>query len=311
MFDVQDFVYRMFPDVREYGGTDLRVNCPFCSERYGKEDRKHKLYIGIDRRVCHCFRCEYSRSWVGLVMDVLEVPYADAVAELYTTPRAKSYDDVKEHVENGVGYVHPLQMLLGSPLKFIPLAMGKSVLVKKARRYMTNRGFGDEYWKRYSLCVSEQLGFRVVIPIEGTFWQARALFPFMVPRYLSPKQESRSVLFNASALDHYDEVVICEGAFSAMRIGNNAVALVGKTSTKDTSLKEKIDRLVKSDVETFVVALDADAYMYALPLAKRLRRAGKDVEVWKYDEGDPADDGPFTVVVPDFLEEVKHALSTT
>lgn len=309
MLDIQDWVYRNFHYVREYGdATDLRVDCPFCEYRVGKIDEKQKLYICVDTQVCHCFRCDYGRSWLGLVMDVMDVDMVTAVSELYTVPKARHFDSIPDKFERVsetqvVDTQRDFQSLPGYVKLSQDPPMGRD-LQSVVKRYLLKRGFDERYWAKYHLGISNQYAWRVIIPIEGAFWQARAVFPFLLPKYVNPPSESRSVLFNADALQVYGEVIVCEGAFSAMFIGDNAIALVGKTLTSG-----KVSRLVKSNVDKFCIALDADANSVAMELAEKLHRGGKEVEVWKYDEGDPADGGAFDVVEYDLKNRIRELLT--
>jgi hypothetical protein len=89
----------------------------------------------------------------------------------------------------------------------------------------------------------------------------------------------------------YDEVVICEGAISAMAVGYNAIALIGKEIPD-----EKLQRLINSSVSTFIIALEKNAWRTIQKLADALHAAGKKVIIWKFTVGDPADP------VNDFIE---------
>lgn len=309
MLNVENFVYRNFCDILDYGSpvTDLRVNCPFCPVRYGTSDVNHKLHISLHKHTCHCFRCGYSRSWIGLVMDVTKLDYVQALAELYYTPKAKSTDAIRQMlaIADVCGGNCKLENGIVFPKGFRKIAddvVGDSS-VWWARKYLNSRGLGLFYWRRYILGVSDDIPWRVIIPVEGDFYQARAILSFVQPKYISPPQRARHVLFNFVALETYDEVVVCEGAFSAMSVGENAIGLLRNKATD-----EQVKRLVKSPVKKFVVALDADARIRSIELAKLLQRGGKDVVMWQYDEGDPADGGDFQVVVPDLKYEVMQRL---
>ena len=303
-YDIQSWIYRWFPEVVEYkDGSDLRVNCPFCVGRYGKEDSKYKLHISLHKQTCHCFRCGYSATWVRLVIDATGLPYYRAVGELYAAPSVKKFDDIRGAID-GTALVKRVQPEVTFPFNYRLLysSTQPSQLVTAARHYMLKRGLGINHWERYSLGVSEDIGLRVIIPVEKDYWQARAIFPFMEPKYLNPKSDSADYIFNPSALTLYNEVVVCEGAFSAMSVGWNAIALLGKGTAA------KVDRIARSPVSNIIVALDSDARREAVDLASTFKRAGKNVTIWKYTEGDPADSEPASVVSYNFQSEVRERL---
>jgi len=240
-------------------------------------------------------------------MDVTGLDYIRAWGELYCVPRARDIyalkraanideADNRRHVAYGDEILYPAGF---------QLATSDSVLSARARSYLARRGFTSRHIERYKLGVSEDIGWRVIIPVEGEFWQARAILPFQEPKYLHPKTESRRYIFNFHALGMYEEVVICEGAFSAISIGENAVGLLRNKATS-----EQVGRLLRAPVKRFVVALDADARVHAVDLVAALRRGGKDdIVVWQYADGDPADRGDFQIIVPDLKYEVMQRLA--
>jgi hypothetical protein len=130
---------------------------------------------------------------------------------------------------------------------------------------------------------------RLIIPVEGSYWQARSIEKWLEPKYVNPGIPADSYIFNSGALESYDEVVICEGCFSAMAVGTNAVAILGKEIPT-----KKLARLADSSVKNFIVALDYGANQWSTTLADKLLRYGKQVTVWNFqDEKDPADNGTY------------------
>jgi len=304
MLDIQNFAWRHFRDVRTYGSpiSDLRVNCPFCDVRYGKVDVSYKLYISLNKRVCHCFRCGYSRSWLGLVMDVTGMDYAQSWGELYCVPKVRDFDNI--HLT--IAHTHDTK---GSRIstKQLVLPPGWNGVVSGSReaQYLERRGFGPWHLDRYHIGTLMDHPGRVVIPMEKGFWQARAIYPFMKPKYISPNAQAYDVIFNAAALELYDEVAICEGAFSAMAVGENAVGLLRNKATSG-----QVDRFINSGVRKFIVVLDAGAERMAVALGRALMRGGKCAELRMCEIGDPADGGKFIVRRCDFAAEVKTMLGS-
>lgn len=305
MREIEDFLRRNFDEVIIYkSGTDLRVNCPFCATNTGSEDLGQRLYVSQVKETCHCFRCEYSNSWIGLIMDVTGMDYVHALGEVYSAPNPVRLDDLRKalrsrkdfHVEFAT-LPHDFRLLSGPE---------RSPLQVAAKNYLRKRGFGMDYWHKYNLGVAESLGYRVIIPIEDGYWQARAIFKFLQPKYVNPGTESRNVLFNADALISYDEVVICEGAFSSMAVGDNSIALIGKTATDG-----KVQRLRKSKVRHFIITIEPGAGRAMVTLADALKGYGKAVTVWQYEDGDPADSTKFTEKSYDLRTKLKILMDET
>ena len=289
MFEIEGFVERHFGGYSSYGDppSDIRVDCPFCYGRGAGDDNKAHLHISLSKQVVHCFRCGYKNSWVGMVMDVLDVPYWRALGEIYTAPKIKTRS-IKEDVRSAIleAADEPQESADAElPEDYHLLTRDYSDhLTASAKGYLKRRGLGVDSWGKYKLGVADSVGYRVIIPIERGYWQGRAIYRWVEPRFLNPKSPARDILFNAQALETYDQIVICEGAFSAMAVGLNAVALIGKEPTKD-----KVGRLLDSGVKDFIITVEPGAYPVMSILADALHKGGCDVGFWLYIEGDPMD----------------------
>lgn len=275
MLDISQFLYRNFEEARPYGNpaNDVEIHCPFCA------DDKYHMKVGIARvQAVHCFKCSYSASYVKFVMDYKGVVYFIALSELYVKP---TINKLLLEIER----TKPIAPRIGSmPSGFTKLSAIKNNWGKLAKRYLEKRGFTAYHWKRYNLGLALSVPSRIIIPIEHGYWQGRRMFDWMEPKYINPKADSRDVIFNAKALNLYNEIVVCEGAFSAMAVGENAVALIGKEPTD-----EKCERIIASPADRIVIALEPGAYGSMGSFMQRLTRSGKQVIVWKYSVGDPAD----------------------
>ena len=294
MFNIEPFVHRQFDNPRSYGSpiTDLRVNCPFCVDRVGKMDEQHKLHISLRKEVVHCFRCDYSASWWKFVGAITGLAYIDVFSELYVRPEVKTFQSLRRVWDDkGINYSVPAFKL---PEGFQGLCSGaKDILSVTSRAYLRKRGFGKSVWRKHNLGVAAGQGWRVIIPIEDDYWQGRGLFNWISPKYINPTVESRHCIFNSGALKRYDEVVVCEGAFSAMSVGDNAIALIRKKA-----ITEQVTRLVESNVSRFILTIEPDAFRSVDYLANILRKRGKEVVLWCYDNGDPN-----SVKIPDKVIE--------
>lgn len=305
MFDIERFIRRNYSEdeIGEYGNpvTDLQINCPFCDHDY-----KQHLHISLVKNAIHCFKCGYGGSWVNFVMTILGCSYAEAIQELYVVPKIR--EDISEVVYEQLtkkpieqSSSHKLKL----PVDFQLLKESNSAPAKQVMRYLNNRGFAKEDWEFYNfgICTATH-PFRVIIPVEDGYYQARAITSWMQPKYLNPKTEARHFIFNSAALELYDEVVICEGVFNAMTVGKNAIAIIGKELPL-----EKLQRLVDSKVKGFIVALDYDAEKHAVKIADSLYRAGKSVRFWKFKtEADLADGGLFEEFDYDISARLKMLL---
>ena len=292
---IADWVYRQFDDVIEYHCTDLRVRCPFCEERFGSPDRDHHLHISIVKNMVHCFRCDYSSSHAGLVQAIMGCSYAEALQEIggivnigsfYELTSKRLCHDVPE-LTHSTESSYALDWM---PADFIKIedALETFGYINRAGRqvlrYLLSRHIKLDDIYRYNLGTwKSPAGWgTVVIPVERGLWQERKVWPH-IPKYKSSMSKGYR-FFNWQALNKYSHVVIAEGAFSAIALGKNAVALLGKSATD-----EQIARLISGHPTKYTVALDSDAIREAILLADALYRGGKDVVIRRYSSGDPND----------------------
>lgn len=272
MLDITGFLNRNFDStISAKDGDELRVNCPNC------DDDKHHLYVNVHKQICHCFKCDYSSNWVELVMLAMNCEYYIALGELYEKPRMVDF-------QKAFGNNQKLTKTVCLPDGFVNLLHSLSLTALFGRKYVWRRGFTNRHITYYNLGIADSVPYRIIIPIEGEYWQGRATHDWMEPKYINPQIDARSVIFNSQALDLYDEVVVCEGAFSAMAVGENAIALIGKHCTD-----EKFERLAKACVSRFILTVEPETNGEMEKLADKLSKSGKDVTMWYYNTGDPAD----------------------
>ena len=217
-------------------------------------------------------------------MDITGLPYHMAIGELYqraSLTKNSLYNlflQESKHIQED--NLAPVEL----PEDFVPLHAAQGSKSEPYKKYMKKRGFGDTYWLRYNIGFAPSVTLRVIIPIEYDYWQGRAIQDWLEPKYINPKADAGRAIFNSPALEMYKEVVICEGAFSAMAVGSNAVALIGKECPED-----KLNRLLSAPVQHYIIALEPDAFPTMYKLMDALASNGKQVTIWNYSKGDPAD----------------------
>ena len=92
-------------------------------------------------------------------------------------------------------------------------------------------------------------------------------------------------MFNNLFIDWSSDVIIVEGAFDAIRVGSNAIPILGSTLREDSELFKKI---VLNDASVFI-ALDPDAEKKSLEIIYKLLTY--DVELYKIEVGPYTDVG--------------------
>lgn len=136
---------------------------------------------------------------------------------------------------------------------------------------------------------------------RSIYWNARAIKDDIQPKSLNPisrrHEFSKSdVLFNLNNAKHFGAVVLTEGIFDAITVGDVGVCGFGKT----LSIKQII-QLIKSGIKRVYVMLDPDARKDAVKISFEL---SKHFEVYICDlkNGDPNEVGRKAC-----LEAIKNA----
>lgn len=240
----------------------MKSDCPYCGG-------EKKFGINLSNNRCNCFKCGEHPSPISLVMYLENTDSFHEVLSILESGDYSGYVFKEEKVE-----------LKGKKEFFLPdgfknISMGTSLLARSARNYLKKRGFNIEELARkgWGYCnTGKYLGY-IIIPFtehgQLTYFNAR-LYMGAGPRYNNPEVDITGlgksfIIYNADALEIYRTVFICEGAINAETLGENGIATGGKAIAR-----YQVNRLIKSQVEKFVILLDSDAKKEAIDLALKL-----------------------------------------
>lgn len=240
----------------------MKSDCPYCGG-------EKKFGINLSNNRCNCFKCGEHPSPISLVMYLENTDSFHEVLSVLESGDYSGYVFKEEKVE-----------LKGKKEFFLPdgfknISMGTSLLARSARNYLKKRGFNIEELARkgWGYCnTGKYLGY-IIIPFtehgQLTYFNAR-LYMGAGPKYNNPEVDITGlgksfIIYNADALEIYRTVFICEGAINAETLGENGIATGGKAIAR-----YQVNRLIKSQVEKFVILLDPDAKKEAIDLALKL-----------------------------------------
>jgi len=248
---------KLYGDVKIEPNGEYRINCPACSKRVGKADTDQHLYVNTKKfnsslrlqGVFHCFRCEY-KGW-GLEKLGLTSKDAYSIKDLLAQKTFK-------------------ESLLGTPLKFpdhFETDFSKYSSGKACLNYLTKvRKIPYEKIIEYKIgyCPEGKYKDCVVLPVfdnkDLVYYVARYIYN---KRYLNPSVPNRAIVFN---LKRQSTIIITEGIFDAINVGDNGVALLGKVLKK-----EQATLIKKAGPKLVYIMLDLDAKNFALNIAEVLK----------------------------------------
>lgn len=269
-------IKREYPDAKELF-PEYMINCPRCN------DRRKRCGINVVRKMAHCFNCgvvlgvrklaELLKIREEKTYDPNDFEELDRILESVSKPKETSLEELKRKP--------PEIDIAGVFCATAKQSKNWSVyqpLYEKAKDYIEQkRGFDFERLSaRYKLVLpspnSRERG-RLLLPVfEGgyiVYYQARALYD-QKPKYLNPTKEQTTFgksnfIFNLEATARYPEIVVCEGIFSALSVGEHAVAIFGKELSDRQAFK-----LLCSGVKTITILFDPGEEHWAEKAAAKL-----------------------------------------
>ena len=250
------------------------VTCPFCDDSFN--------HLGLDvrgRKRPYCWKCG-SHTWYD---------YIKAMT-------GESQKVIRE--KYSVVYSHSANTEIS-----IPRQQAKTCIVPGSKdfksshlEYLEKRGFDPVYTiRKYDLRVTgmaKEFGYRIIIPVflkgKPVSYQGRSYVDAM-PKYLTCYPE-KEVVFHKDTLYNIDNaqgesVILVEGVFDAMKMGDNTVASFG-TFLSNSQLN------ILSDMYRRVVFLydgEKTAQSIAVKKARTLSSMGLHVENIVLDTGDAGD----------------------
>lgn len=266
-----DFIERVFGEGKSSnGGLNISVLCPECLEKKPSGYSKKKLVIRTDNFVTHCWVCGFkSKNLVPL----LRKHFPSHLPEyIQTFVQGEALTDIED------SDTQPESSVVTLPLGFrlLALAGDNDIPATRVKKYLsgkrgvyTDRDFW--YWKLGITTEDEDLVNRIIIPsfdAEGelNYWTARATEKRQLPKYINPKVDRTSIIFNEINVDWNKPLTLVEGPFDLLKCNENATCLLGSEFDEQYLLFRKI---VEHNTPV-VLALDPDAKHKALTIAKRL-----------------------------------------
>jgi hypothetical protein len=211
-------------------------NCPFCD----KARDKKKCAVRFDWERVKCWECGYSNSISYFVADIEDTSLilANQLVNAYE-PTDISF----QAIDLGGSGKYVVKEDIALPTGFTPILEGEGVIGKRARAYLTKRGFDLKVLDRlgFGYCNDHNEDFAqdyfgyIVIPFRSKgqlIYYIGRDFMGNELRYKNPKKDlfgvgKNDLFYNEDALHIENVVFITEGWADAQTIGDNAVSTQG------------------------------------------------------------------------------------
>lgn len=271
---------------------EYKFSCPAHTETHGPKlqvqlDDSESKYGSYNCWVCG-FRGERLTSLFKKVNVSLDKQQElNHLLGIKTIKKLNKYDLFFKKDEN-----KEYKVSVNLPEQFIPLWTDEyswSPEYKQAKHYLLNkRKLTELDILRYRIGYAEegQYSGMVIIPSYDergllNFYTGRTIYDNVKYKHKKPNVSNNIVGFELFA-NWKLPVVLCEGAFDAITIKNNAIPLFGKSISENLKMK-----LLSSDVPAIYFALDMDALKEGLEYAKEFMGMGKRVYIVELSGKDP------------------------
>ena len=263
------FLRGIFRDIQvSRDGNDVAVPCPNC-----KTDDKKKLSINITTWKYHCWVCGIKGSNLR------------SVFKQYHTPEVLSAFKAQFGIGDETSDAEVPVEVVTLPDGILPVPLAKTSKNPNHRAcyaYLARRGITERdmwYWK---MCISKENRFdrRVIIPsFDATgdlnYYVSRTIDDETRPRYVNSKANKTEVIFNDLMVDWSKPVTLVEGVFDAVKVGQNAIPILGSYLPQSAALFTKI---VANELQV-TLALDPDVIDKTHKIAQDFFSFGIDVRI--------------------------------
>ena len=253
---ITDYLLEKFSENYKIGSGGVEIIVPSV---FVKDDEKRHMSINLETGLWQCFKTSKKGNFVHLYAALENIAYKAAKDELtfesfyHNDTKVWDWAPDKGDTEN-VALAELLVDALEEVTPFADIEKGGD-LVRKAWVFLYDRSLFSENHK-YFVCHAGLFENRLIIPIyennddEETmvFFQARALYPGMRPKYLNPIKIKTSHILPPFDYEK-DYVVITEGPLDMITLqkaGVNATCTFGSSisSTQIDYLKSYSGKII-------------------------------------------------------------------
>ncbi len=254
-----ELLNEIFGDSYNSKNGEINLKCPQDNCQSGN---KKKFSVNIITIKFHCWVCGYCGRNIFFAIrkfgsDVQILKAMEILKEYGNNFSFKKTNDSLEKIQ--------------LPLEFKLLSNNNdsNPFFDKARNYLYNRGIFDYDIIKYKIgyCISGIYHDRIIVPSFGingilNYFISRSFIDSKM-KYLNPKL-SKDIIFNEVYLNWSMPIYIVEGFFDALKVGDNAIPVLGSSLDDQSYL---FDRIVKNNQLVYIF-FDYDALNKAYKVCK-------------------------------------------
>ena len=250
----------------------ISFDCPACAMDKGVvSDGKGNLEINYNKGLFKCWVCHNYNGMRGYIPKLIAKWGTSAQLKEYKAlkPDYAEYsmsDEVREEVKLPEGFK-----------KLINCDPYRDYGCAEAKKYLKNRGIGDDIIEEYNIgyTVKGKMKGRIIIPsydemgelnyfIARTYEKRKGKKKLL--SYINPEANKQIIVFNENKVNWDSTIYLVEGAFDHI-VTPNSIPLLGKV------VSDKLEQLLHNKAAGYVVILlDEDAKEDAKSLYKKLNK---------------------------------------
>lgn len=253
---ILDYLQKHYPGGRLSGDyTEYTIDSIY------QDDSKRHMSVNTDTGLWQCFKSGERGNFAKLMADTEGITYGKANARIqyeeYTTIGGQTFVDVSEILEDKLKEVVQ---------DFEPITVNSDTddpFIKESLIFLHSRNLFPERDGEFYICRRGKYAGRLIIPYieedgEWVYFQARALDPYQVPKYLNPGRSSgvlsRNVILPFEVNDTFN-VYVTEGPLDALTLRRNGF---NATCTNGSNPSRSQVEMIYAQGGAVVVAYDND-----------------------------------------------------
>lgn len=241
----------------------VRYNCPVCDENRNKGN----LEVNYYKDKFNCWSCGKTNDMHGSLIKLIKRHGTKSNLNDYLLIRPD-----KEQIDNYLENQRDSENLsLPKEYKLLKDCDETHPRYKWAMFYLRGRGITKDIIEEYNIGFASEGYYRdrIIIPSYDengylNYFISRSFNDKIKPKYLNPKVEKQTIIFNENKLNLDSTIFLVEGVFDHIVIPNS-IPLLGKVVSD--KLKTKLNDEAKANV---VILLDGDAIDDAVNIYKEL-----------------------------------------
>jgi len=284
------FLKKLYGEYKEQNRSEYLFRCPLCNS----SDTKKKLSIHLDTSTTnkhgknsfgnwHCWRNPEHKgtSLYKLLTVTSKINYIPDLKDILKNSNIKHIEyksDKSDTPDTNIYLPKNSNFILNEPI---------SMIQKSAIQYLVNRGLDTIDFFRYNIqyCADGEYFGYVIFPSYDTsfklnYYVGRS-FTGNPMRYKMPAL-SKNIIFNEHLINWNEPIILCEGIFDAIAIGDNAIPILGN------SINQALFNKITTIGSIVYVALDNDIYKVLVSTIKKLLQNNIVVYHIKLEEKDPS-----------------------